>query len=166
MSSKSQDQTFRDYLAEINNLAFADVDTNLLTERICKAYEAEELSASHYDDLKSELADSVGLNNIQYRTHEDYIAIEIDANTKIAEQYGDKVYVGEIIGKREVYKEIPTLYATIHFHIPDTSTPQLIEGYLKCSTLLELATIARGLSMGKILVIDRGTLEILESRTW
>lgn len=112
----------------------------------------------------------VGLNNIEYRTHEDYVAIEIEANASIAEPYGglSAVYVGQIIARREVYKEPPTLYATVHFPDPTTGgfTPKTIEGYLKCSSLSELATVARSLSIGKTLIIDRATLEILEVRTY
>lgn len=120
------------------------------------------------NDVK-EIDELAELNNIKYRTHEDYVAIEIEANTRIAEQYGDTsvVHVGTIISRREVYKEPPTLYATIHYPDPTTDgyTPQQIEGYLKCSSILELAAVARSLSVGKTLVIDRETLEILEVRT-
>jgi len=120
-------------------------------------------------DDAEELYDDLGLNNVKYNTHEDYVALEIDANAKIAESYGGlcNVYVGDLLGRREVYKEL-CLYATIHFHSQSANdcVPQQIEGHIKCSTILELATVARGLSMGKILVIDKETKEILESRTW
>lgn len=111
--------------------------------------------------------DDLGLSSIEYKTHEDYVALEIDANAKIAESYDDNAYVGQILQRREVFSTL-TLYATVHF--PDLTTggftPKTIEGYLKCSTLSELATVARSLSIGKTLIIDRATLEILEVRTY
>lgn len=113
--------------------------------------------------------DEFGLNNIEYRTHEDYVAIELDANARIAEQYGGTsvVYIGSILGRREVFRTL-TLYATIHYSDPTTGgfTPQVVEGRLKCSSILELSTVARSLSVGKTLIIDRETLDILEVRTY
>lgn len=113
--------------------------------------------------------DEFGLANIEYKTHEDYTAIELDANAKTAEPYGglSAVHVGTIIARREVFKTL-TLYAIIHYPDPTTGgyTPQQVEGYLKCSSILELATVARSLSIGKTLIIDRTTLEILEVRTY
>lgn len=86
-------------------------------------------------------------------SHDDYNALEHDANALAAEPYGGltAVYVGTIIARREVYKEPPTLYATIHYPDPTTGgfTPKQIEGYPKCSS-----------------VIDRETLDILEVRTY
>jgi len=118
----------------------------------------------------TEIDESAELNNIEYRTHEDYVAIELDANTKIAEQYGGTsvVHVGTIISRREVYKEPPTLYATVHYPDPTTGgfTPKQVEGHLICSSIAELATVARSLSVGKTLIIDRENLEILETRTY
>lgn len=55
MSSRSQDETFRDYLAEINNLLYQDADTISLSARIYEAYESSEISTSQYDKLKREL---------------------------------------------------------------------------------------------------------------
>lgn len=55
MSSRSQDETFRDFLAEINNLLYHDADTDSLSARIHEAYESEEISNSQYDKLKREL---------------------------------------------------------------------------------------------------------------
>ena len=113
--------------------------------------------------------DDFGLNNIEYKNHEDYTAIEMEANAKIAESYGgiDSVYVGSIMQRREVFKTL-TLYATVHY--PDLTTggftPKQVEGYLKCSSILELATVARSLSVGKTLIIDQSTLEILEVQTY
>jgi hypothetical protein len=112
--------------------------------------------------------DDFGLSSVEYKTHEDYVAIEIEANAKIAESYGGKVYVGTIIGRREVFKDL-CLYATIHYPVQTANngcTPKQIEGYLKCSTLAELALVARSLSVGKTLILDRATLEILEVRTY
>lgn len=109
-----------------------------------------------------------GLSNVEYRTHEDYTAHTIAEYVRIAERYGgnSKVYVGEIIGHRLVYKEC-CLYATIcvHLGVGEFSDIELVDGHLECATILELATVARGLSLGKILVIDRETKQILESRT-
>lgn len=34
MSSRSKDETFRDFIAEINNLLYKDADTDSLAERI------------------------------------------------------------------------------------------------------------------------------------
>lgn len=55
MSSRSQDETFRDYMAEINNLLYQDADTSALAERIYEAYESDEITTSQYDKLKREL---------------------------------------------------------------------------------------------------------------
>ncbi|MBC2457141.1 hypothetical protein [Clostridium beijerinckii] len=55
MSSRSQDETFRDFIAEINNLLYQDADTEVLSERIYEAYENNEVSTSQYDKLKREL---------------------------------------------------------------------------------------------------------------
>ncbi|MDR3597069.1 hypothetical protein [Clostridium sp.] len=117
-------------------------------------------------DKLEETYGDLGLDNIKYRTPEDYTALEHDANAKIEEQYNNPVYVGSIISRREVFKDL-CLYATIHFPDPTTNgfTPQQVEGYIKCSTLSELATVAHSLSVGKTLIIDRETLEILEVRT-
>ena len=113
--------------------------------------------------------DDFSLNNIEYKNHEDYTAIEMKANAKIAEPYGgiDSVYVGSIMQRREVFKTL-TLYATIHYPDPITDgyTPQMVEGHIICSSIAELATVARSFSIGKILIIDRETLEILEVHTY
>lgn len=55
MSSRSQDEVFRDYMAEINNLLYQDADTDSLSARIHEAYETSEISDSQYDKLKREL---------------------------------------------------------------------------------------------------------------
>lgn len=55
MSSRSQDEVFRDFLAEINNLLYQDADTQSLSDRIHEAYESSEISTSQYDKLKREL---------------------------------------------------------------------------------------------------------------
>lgn len=59
MSSRSQDETFRDFIAEINNLLYQDADTSALAERIYEAYESEAISDSQYDKLKRELDEYV-----------------------------------------------------------------------------------------------------------
>lgn len=55
MSSRSQDETFHDFIAEINNLLYQDADTDTLSARIFEAYQANEISSSQYDKLKREL---------------------------------------------------------------------------------------------------------------
>lgn len=55
MSSRSQDEVFHDFLAEINNLLYQDADTDSLSARIHEAYETEEITTSQYDKLKREL---------------------------------------------------------------------------------------------------------------
>jgi len=56
MSSKrSQDETFRDFMAEINNLLYVDADLLSLSDRIYEAYEVGDISDSQYDKLKREL---------------------------------------------------------------------------------------------------------------
>lgn len=121
------------------------------------------------NDVTEELYADLGPNDAEYKTHDDYNALEHDANTLAAEPYGGLtcVYVGSVTQRREVFKTL-TLYATIHFPDPTTGgfTPKQVEGYIKCSTLAELATVARSLSVGKTLIIDRATLEILEVRTY
>lgn len=102
-------------------------------------------------------------------SHEDYTALEHDANALAAEPYGglSVICIGTIMQRRESFKTL-TLYATIHYPDPTTGgfTPQQVEGHLKCSSILELATVARSLSVGKTLIVDRKTLEILEVRTY
>ena len=55
MNSRSQDEVFHDFMAEINNLLYQDADTIALSDRIQEAYESEEISTSQYDKLKREL---------------------------------------------------------------------------------------------------------------
>ncbi len=59
MSSRSQDEVFHDFLAEINSLLYQDADTDTLTDRIHEAYELDEISSSQYDKLKRELDEYV-----------------------------------------------------------------------------------------------------------
>lgn len=59
MSSRSQDETFRDFMGEIDNLLYQDADTAVLSERIYEAYESNEITTSQYDKLKRELDEYV-----------------------------------------------------------------------------------------------------------
>ena len=112
-----------------------------------------------------------GMNpaDLQFLTPEDYFLNEIKLNARIADSYGgtSKVFVGEIIGRREVLKEL-CLYVTITFPVSDTDFKgtQQVEGYLKLSSLVELAAVAKLCNQGKTLVIDKETKEIIEVRTW
>lgn len=55
MSSRSQDEVFHDFLAEVNNLLYQEADSIALSDRIHEAYESSEISTSQYDKLKREL---------------------------------------------------------------------------------------------------------------
>lgn len=81
-------------------------------------------------------------------------------------RYGgsDKVYVSNIVQKRESYKEL-RVYASIHIPVNNAEFigHRNVEGYVQCENLAEMAAVSNLLFAGITVAIDKSTLEILET---
>lgn len=91
---------------------------------------------------------------------------ELREFTIAAERHGgfDRVYVDNVVEHREDIRALRA-YATIHIlsDNSDTRGCQIVEGHIQCSSLAELAAATQMLLTGYAVVIDKETLEILES---
>lgn len=94
---------------------------------------------------------------------------EQEAFTKIASRHGghESVYVSNIEAHREAYRELK-VYVTIRISIDNEEFKGLktIEGHIQCSTLAELAAISDLIFAGTAVVIEKSSLEILETCTY
>lgn len=91
---------------------------------------------------------------------------EQEAFTKIASRHGghESVYVSNIEAHREAYRELK-VYVTIRISIDNKEFKGLktIEGHIQCSTL---AAISDLMFAGTAVVIEKSSLEILETCTY
>jgi len=85
---------------------------------------------------------------------------------KIAVRYGgtDSIYIANIDAHREVFKELK-VYVAIQVPVKnaDFKGCQIVEGFLQCSSLADLASVSGMLLTGVTVVIDKSTLEVLET---
>lgn len=90
---------------------------------------------------------------------------ELRAFAEIAERHGgfNGVHVDTIIEHREDFKALRA-YATVHIRSDNSNARdcQIIEGYIQCSSLGELAAISNMMLVGYAVAINRENLEILE----
>ena len=59
MSSYSQDQRFRGFMGELNEISFNETDVNDVISRVEDAYENDEITTSQYDKIIRELDEYV-----------------------------------------------------------------------------------------------------------
>lgn len=94
---------------------------------------------------------------------------ELRTLASATERWGgsEKVYAANIVNHREDYKSL-TVYATIHVRINNTefSGCQLIEGHIHCASLSELSAVVALMLTGYAVIIDKSSLEILETTTY
>lgn len=93
---------------------------------------------------------------------------ELAAYNKNASRYPDgSVYIAEISEHREVFREL-RVYVTIRPAVDGTEEGGWteVEGFIQCATLADLAAISGMVLSGVMIIMDKLTLEVLETVTY
>jgi len=121
---------------------------------------------------KYNLVSQQGLENVPVLTDAEFVAFikqkEEEAYTKNSSRYtAGSVHIAEIHEHREVFKEL-RVYITIRPAIDGTEEGGWteVEGFIQCASLADLAAISGMVLTGVMVIMDKVTLEVLETVTY
>lgn len=124
------------------------------------------------EDLEKYNLVSQGLENVPYLTDTELAAYikqkEEEAYAKNASRYpSNSVHIAEIYEHREVFREL-RVYVTIRPAVDGTEEDGWteVEGFIQCSTLADLAAVSGMVLTGVMVIMDKSTLEVLETCTY